>query len=74
VGQWDELSPNSPLKGTIALMRIEQYLANRRYWDAASWLRALAAHAVFSVIFSLTHVVLMYWARVFAFTASNEST
>jgi hypothetical protein len=137
VGPWDELSPNSPLKGTIALMRIEQYLARRRYWEfaivllmlsvsfaatlgieliergrsdgefdltnplilettshiaialvipllllferlvpirAASWLRALAAHAAFSVVFSLTHVVLMYWARVFAFAAINGST
>jgi hypothetical protein len=41
---------------------------------AASWLRGLAAHAVFSVIFSITHVVLMYWARIFAFAAITGST
>lgn len=41
---------------------------------AAIWLRALAVHAVFSVLFSLTHVVLMYWGRVFTFAAINGST
>ncbi len=31
---------------------------------AATWRRSLLAHAGFSVVFSLTHVVLMYWARI----------
>jgi hypothetical protein len=34
---------------------------------SAVWVRSLATHAVFSVVFSLTHVALMYWARVLVF-------
>jgi len=31
------------------------------------WLQSLGAHAVFSVVFSLVHVTLMYWMRVVLF-------
>ena len=33
----------------------------------ATWIRSLAAHAAFSVAFSLVHVTLMYWSRVLVF-------
>jgi hypothetical protein len=33
------------------------------------WLRNLIAHAVFSVVFSLAHVTLMYWTRVALYRA-----
>lgn len=32
--------------------------------SAATWRRSLFAHAGFSVVFSLVHVVLMYWSRI----------
>ncbi len=32
--------------------------------SAATWRRSLLAHAGFSVVFSLVHVVLMYWSRI----------
>jgi len=40
---------------------------NRFPFRAATWARSLAAYAAFSVVFSLVHVVLMYWSRVVAF-------
>lgn len=36
---------------------------------AANWLRSLSMHVAFSVVFSLFHVVLMYWSRVFIFAS-----
>ena len=33
------------------------------------WLRNVVAHALFSVVFSLAHVTLMYWMRVALFSA-----
>ena len=41
----------------------------------AHWLRNLWAHALFSVVFSLVHVTIMYWMRVVLYPlASPEST
>ena len=37
-----------------------------------NWLPALAAHAGFSVVFSLLHVSLMYWARVAIYRAIDN--
>ncbi len=34
----------------------------------ATWFSSLAAHVFFSAVFSLAHVTLMYWARVFIFS------
>lgn len=31
------------------------------------WLRNLGAHALFSVVFSIAHVTMMYWGRVFVY-------
>lgn len=39
----------------------------------AMWVRSLTAHAVFSVVFSLTHVALMYWARVLVFDSIGRT-
>jgi len=41
---------------------------------ADNWPGTIAAHTALSVIFSLTHVVLMYWARVFAFAVIDGSS
>lgn len=41
---------------------------------AATWARSLAAHALFSVVFSLFHVTLMYWGRVFIFDLIGRAT
>lgn len=38
------------------------------------WLRNLIAHAVFSVVFSLAHVTLMYWMRVALYRAVLADT
>jgi hypothetical protein len=38
------------------------------------WLRNLCAHALFSVVFSLTHVTLMYWMRVGLYRAVLADT
>jgi len=47
---------------------------NRFPFRAATWARGLAAYAAFSVVFSLVHVVLMYWSRVliFGFVGTRE--
>ncbi len=37
---------------------------------ASNWRHTTAAHALFSVVFSLCHVVLMYWSRVLIYAAS----
>ncbi len=37
--------------------------------SAAKWRSSLLAHAGFSIVFSLAHVVLMYWSRVFVYGA-----
>lgn len=34
---------------------------------AATWMRSLVAYAAFSVVFSLAHVAVMYWGRVWIF-------
>ena len=39
----------------------------------ASWRTSLPAHAIFSVVFSLAHVFLMYWMRVFLFGVFSPS-
>ena len=39
----------------------------------ANWFRSILAHTVFSVVFSATHVFLMFWARVFIFSLPNFS-
>jgi DNA-binding LytR/AlgR family response regulator len=39
---------------------------------AANWRRTVLAHALFSVVFSLGHVTLMYWARVALFAATDR--
>jgi hypothetical protein len=38
------------------------------------WLRNLFAHALFSVVFSLAHVTLMYWMRVALYRAVLDDT
>ena len=43
------------------------FFENRSPFRVATWVRSLAAHAAFSVVFSLVHVVLMYWSRVLVF-------
>jgi hypothetical protein len=35
---------------------------------ADTWLSSIATHVLFSVLFSLLHVTLMYWGRVFIFS------
>ena len=40
--------------------------------SAATWRRILVAHAAFSVVFSLVHVVLMYWGRVVVYSFFDE--
>jgi LytTr DNA-binding domain len=39
----------------------------------SNWLRSSAAHIAFSVVFSVVHVTLMYWARVFIFGLARFS-
>ena len=39
---------------------------------ASNWRRTTAAHALFSVVFSLCHVTLMYWSRVLIYAASSN--
>lgn len=39
---------------------------------AANWRRTVLAHALFSVVFSLGHVTLMYWSRVVAFASTDR--
>jgi hypothetical protein len=40
----------------------------------ATWLRSLASHIVFSVVFSFLHVVIMYWGRVWVFRSIDNSS
>jgi hypothetical protein len=35
-----------------------------------NWRTTVLAHALFSVVFSLVHVTMMYWARIFVFAAT----
>lgn len=37
----------------------------------STWRRSLIGHLLFSVVFSLFHVTLMYWGRIFIFGAIN---
>ncbi len=41
---------------------------------AATWVRSLLSHAALSVIFSLAHVTIMYWARVLIFRLYQASS
>ena len=39
-----------------------------------TWRRGLLAHSLFTVVFSLMHVTLMYWARVAAYVALGDNS
>ena len=41
---------------------------------ARNWRRTILAHSLFSVVFSLGHVTMMYWARVALFSATGLGT
>jgi len=39
-----------------------------------TWRRSMLAHSLFTFVFSLMHVTLMYWARVAAYVALSDSS
>ena len=39
-----------------------------------TWRRGMLAHSLFTVVFSLMHVTLMYWARVAAYVALGDNS
>lgn len=56
----------------IALFPLVLWFDHRNPISAGTWRRALPAHALFSVAFSLGHVTLMYWGRVLTYSASSR--
>jgi hypothetical protein len=39
-----------------------------------TWRRSMLAHSLFTIVFSLLHVTLMYWARVAAYVALGDNS
>lgn len=56
----------------IALFPLILWFDHRNTISADNWHRTVPAHALFSVVFSLGHVTLMYWGRVLAYLASSR--
>jgi len=56
----------------ILMFPLILWFDHRNTIGGRSWRRAVVAHALFSVVFSLGHVTLMYWGRVFLFSASSR--
>jgi hypothetical protein len=56
----------------IVLVPLVLWFDHRFTIRGSNWRRTISAHAVFSVVFSLGHVTLMYWARVFIYASSSK--
>lgn len=56
----------------IVLIPLVLWFDHRFTIRGSNWRRTISAHALFSVVFSLGHVSLMYWARVFIYSSSSN--
>ncbi len=57
---------------TVLLFPLILWFDHRNTIRADNWQQTVVAHALFSVIFSLLHVGLMYWARVLVYSVSSS--